>query len=241
MNAWVKWLPWSKWPRLLLCRQSFHCALPCFSPWHWYIELQANCWLGHHMTSSFYVCRFSQRTERRRGWVSFTHLSIHVYSVAIECFLWARRQERLSRLEWPNMDAHVSYQGQITSPNGALRKMSWESGRLNTVRRKKRTGMQWVHRDPLPLLHPWRRFTSQACQHSPKFTFPNSSAWFINSASEYLSEDGVNTPSGILTHQGMNISTHFIKTLRMVMVLRCGGARLSRRSNIPRTWVPKSV
>ena len=51
----------------------------------------------------------------------------------------------------------------------------------------------------------------------------------------------VNTPSGILTHQGMNISTHFIKTLRMVTVLQCEEARLSQRSNIPRTWVPKSV
>lgn len=40
----------------------------------------------------------------------------------------------------------------------------------------------------------------------------------------------MNTASGILTHQGMYISTHIIKTLRIIIILRCGGAWLSRRT-----------
>ena len=74
------------------------------------------------------------------------------------------------------MGAHVSYQGQNTSPSGALRKMSPRLRETGYCEKKERKGRDAViHEEPLPLLHPWCRFTSQVRQHSPKFTFPNSS------------------------------------------------------------------
>lgn len=40
----------------------------------------------------------------------------------------------------------------------------------------------------------------------------------------------MNTASGILTRQGVHISTHIIRTLRILITLRCGAAWLSPRT-----------
>lgn len=158
-----------------------------------------------------------------------------VYSVAIECFM---DQGSKRFLEWPNMGARVSYQGQGHLTKWGFKENVPETQEAEYMRRKKMMGLQCVHREPLRLLHPLVQVYLPGVPAQLKFTFPNSGV--SHQLSIWVLKWRLSILNGILTHKGMNISTCFIKTLRMVMVLRRGGARLSQRLHF-KNLGPKSV